>query len=185
MAAIADLCSPNMDPKDERFDASNFQDELDRIETLLVYSKQDDLQPAVLQPSSIPATDTQRFAELYRLAGLLYLYRSARKLPPTSPRVVNVMKVALAIVGSVESCSRHVFPLAIIGAEARSDDDRLVILNLISRTQERYNGSSIHRAQRFIEACWAQEDLHDGQVLDYRKKLDSIMTSSENLPTFA
>jgi hypothetical protein len=185
LGAICNLCSYYMDPKDDRFDAAHYHEELDRIERLLVYCKQDEGDEHDFQDtSSVPATESRRVAELYRLAGLVYLYRQARGLSATSPRVRKVLSTAMAIMEVMQGCSRP-FPVAILGAEARSDEDRLVVLSLIRRTQAMFNAGSIHRAQKFIEACWAQEDLRGDQELDYRKKLDTIISSSQFLPTFA
>lgn len=90
----------------------------------------------------------------------------------------------MSIIKSLDACTRP-FPLAIIGAEARTDEDRLPILQLMARTQAKFNMGSVHRAERFIKACWAQDDLNAGEDLDFATKLDWVITSSEALPTFA
>ena len=95
-----------------------------------------------------------------------------------------LVEAGLQIVASLDACARA-FPVVILGCEARSDSDRLVILDLLRRTKSCRKIGFIAGAQKFIEAWWAQDDLHAEEELDYVRKFDAIMSLSKYRPSFA
>ena len=166
--------------------SSNQQlDAIDRLERKLVHAKQH-VPPA--EPSNTIASsssdNTADVAELYRLAGLIYLYRACKSLPSTSPRVKEAIESGFAILRNLTTCDRP-FPLLIIGCEARTDEDRLIVLDLIRRSRAHRKIGNLGVAKRFVEAYWAQSDLDTGDALGYVQKFDAIISASEMLPSFA
>jgi len=73
----------------------------------------------------------------------------------------------------------------ILGCEAHSDEERLLILDLLEKTQDCRKIGDVVGAQRFIEASWAQDDLHGEEELDYVRKFDAVMCMSRYRPSFA
>jgi hypothetical protein len=126
----------------------------------------------------------RKVAELFRLAGLIYHYRAGRSLPSDDPKVKALVESRLEIAASLENCTRA-FPVVILGCQTHSDENQLVILELLRRSQESHKYSNMARAQRFIEASWAQDDLDTEGELDYVKKVDAIISLSKYLPSFA
>jgi hypothetical protein len=125
----------------------------------------------------------ERLAELYRLAGLIYLLRAVMALPSSSPEVAKYVDLAFGILEGLDTCERA-FPLFIIACEARCDGRRRQILDLISRTQDhRYSGSLVC-ARRIVEAAWAQDDLHPERNIDCGLKFTAVISSYMSLPMF-
>ncbi|KAF2430598.1 hypothetical protein EJ08DRAFT_239139 [Tothia fuscella] len=122
-------------------------------------------------------------AELYRLASLVYLQRAGKGYPTNKPGVLSLVNAGFEIIATLQTCPR-VFPLIILGCEARSDEDRMIILELLRKTENSRRIGNFSRARRFIEASWAQDDLHTGE-LDYVQKFDTIMSRSEDMPSFS
>jgi hypothetical protein len=77
------------------------------------------------------------------------------------------------------------FPLLIIGAEARSDEDRMTVLDLMERTEEA-NGVSMGATRGILMGMWAQDDLQegDGGAVGYAQKIGAVIGSREGLPSF-
>lgn len=124
----------------------------------------------------------QSIAELFRLAGLIYLLRTNAHSSASEDVELHASS-AFTILDTLDTCERG-FPMFIIGCEARSDVERKRVLGLFSRTQQhRYSGSLIV-AQHMVERSWAQDDLYPGVTIDYTRKLNLIMSSYTFLPTF-
>lgn len=134
--------------------------------------------------TSTKSPDTESIAELYRIAGLIYLYRAGRRLSSDDSQVSKLVRIGLDIAAGLQACPRA-FPVFILGCEAHSDEERLMILGLLRRTQAGGKIASIAGMQQFVEASWAQDDLRPDEDLDYLNKLNAIMSHSENIPSFA
>ena len=157
---------------------------LDRLERRLKYAKQDASDLNIPNNGAYQDDHATKNAELYRLAGLIYLYRAGQGLLSTAPKLRTAVKSGYRILKSLSFCDRS-FSLAILGCEAQSEEERLVVLDLISRTRACRNFGNIDFAHRFIEASWAQDDLNPNKEVDYVQKFDAIMSRSRNLPSFA
>ena len=155
---------------------------LKSIERTLKYAVQ--LDKSSIAATSFGTTDSTsaKLPELYRLAGLTYFYRATQGLSRDAFDVRSLVKDALSILTDIEFCNRN-FPLTIIGCEAYDDHERIVILEVISRT--RAHSASVDIAHQFIEASWAQDDLSPDVEIDYIQKLDAIMSKNGFPPSFA
>lgn len=183
LESIAKICELLLDRNDLTCNSSERIEVLNRLERRLVHAKQ------YVNQEDEPETSSQnesikKVAELYRLAGLIYLYRAGKGFSSNKSNVRMAVEAGLEIAASLKTCTRA-FPIVVLGCEARCDNDRLVILELLRRTQDRRKISNIVTAQRFIEASWAQDDLHTEEELDYVRKFDAIMSRSKYLPSFA
>jgi len=183
LSSIAKTCDHVLDHGDPIINSLEHSEALNRLERRLVNAKQ------YIGSKDEPEKSSQhksarQVAELYRLAGLIYLYRAGKKLSSNDSKVKKAVDAGLDIAAGLKICSRA-FPLVIIGCEARCDKDRLAILDTFRRTQNFRKTGNLIWAQRLIEASWAQDDLHTEEELDYVQKLNAIMSMSRYLPSFA
>jgi hypothetical protein len=92
-------------------------------------------------------------AELYRLSALIYLDRVARGAPKASVRANKWIQDAFKILQTLRICERP-FPLFVIAVEACTDDQRAIILKVITSTMEERPLGAISSIKRMIEAAW-------------------------------
>ncbi|KAH8665998.1 fungal-specific transcription factor domain-containing protein [Tricladium varicosporioides] len=182
LEAIAKTCDHVLDRDDPVRNSLEHIESLDRLERRFTHAKHHVTQEGETEISS--QDEVKKIAELYRLAGLIYLYRAGKRFPSTNSKVRTAVEAGLEIITRLSTCSRA-FPIIIIGCEARCDDDRAVILELLSRTQGRWKIGHIVGAQKFIEVSWAQDDLHVEEELDYVRKFDGVVSLSKYRPSFA
>ena len=133
----------------------------------------------------IPTADAMD--EAFQLATLIYLNRVLGPLLDNQPlRTQQRIDKAFAVLSQLRSCERQ-FPVFVLGCEARTDNQRAIILDLISRTEDNVASRSFKHVKLLLEVIWAQDDLVDGQRKDlsYRNKLSSTMSRCADPPCFA
>ncbi|KAI0116373.1 fungal-specific transcription factor domain-containing protein [Nemania sp. FL0031] len=131
-------------------------------------------------------TNTQLVSELFTLALLVYLGRATSDLlPELVDRTEQHIEKAFSIFPTLEYCDRQ-FPLFVLGCEARDEEQRVVFLDLVSRTQGRSQAAPLAQVEALVKASWAQSDLagHAGLRFDYIKKLNVLISSCKVIPTF-
>ncbi|KAM0810212.1 putative Fungal-specific transcription factor domain-containing protein [Seiridium cardinale] len=122
-------------------------------------------------------------AQLYQLALLVYLNRSSEGLMHQTVGIKEHIDRAFAIFSRLGSCKQQ-FPIHVIGCEARDDEQRAVVLDLIARTEKTNSSRSFHYCKKILQAVWAQDDLAYGNSIGYRDKLISIMSRCKVVPSF-
>jgi hypothetical protein len=90
---------------------------------------------------------------------------------------------AFTIFETLKSCPRQL-PLFILGCEARTDEERCTVLELIERTENSASSRSTFIVKALAKAVWVQDDLAGERELDYREKMDAIVSVCSLLPTF-
>ncbi|KAI1125339.1 hypothetical protein F5Y10DRAFT_247203 [Nemania abortiva] len=125
---------------------------------------------------------TDSITELYQLSSLIYLDRISGALLNQFARTQMYIDKAFAILSQLSSCERQ-FPVFIIGCEARTDAQRAIILDLISKTESKAASRSFTPVDIILQAIWAQDDLQDGD-LDYSSKLSSTISRCAKPPSF-
>lgn len=128
------------------------------------------------------SSDTLLIMELYQLAILVYISRASENLLNQRTCTQQQIDKAFTIFTRLGSCDRQ-FPVFILGCEARSDDQRAVILDLISRTEKNISSRSFNYVRMLLQAIWAQDDLADGDV-NYWDKLSYVISCCRIMPTF-
>lgn len=118
--------------------------------------------------------DATMVVELYRLAMLLYLNRSTEGLIDQPIRTQQQIDQAFKLFPLL-SCCKQQFPIFIIGYEARTDEQRVVILDVISRTERTGSSRCFNHCKTLLQAVWAQDDLMQWNNISYRGKLTSVM----------
>lgn len=123
--------------------------------------------------------------QLYQLAMLIYLDRTSKTLADQPLRMQQHIDNAFSIISQLDYCPRQ-FPVFILGCEARTDSRRVLILDLISRTEKQASSRSFNYVRLLIQAIWTQEDLTDIKTgdLDYWNKLSSTISRCAIPPTF-
>ncbi|KAI1274477.1 fungal-specific transcription factor domain-containing protein [Xylaria sp. FL0933] len=130
--------------------------------------------------------NTQLVTELFSLALLTYLGRATSDLlPELGDKIEQHIERAYCIFSNLEYCDRQ-FPLLILGCEARNEEERIVFLDLLSRTQDRSQAAPLVQVETLVKASWAQSDLadHAGLKFDYVEKLNALISSCKVIPTF-
>jgi hypothetical protein len=135
-------------------------------------------------PSSTPAALSAATLELYQLAALLYLERVSRNFSGASDMTSSLTESAFTILKQLDSCNVPL-PLFILGLEARTDEQRIIVLGLIERTRKTSLSKSLENVHSMLQAAWTQDDLETDKDLDYVLKLDTLVTSHLIIPTFA
>ena len=121
--------------------------------------------------------------QLYQLAILLFLNRSFEGLLHQPIRMQNYIDKAFAILPQLSFCKPQ-FPIYIIGCEALTDEQRAVVLDVISRTEKMSCSRPLAFCRRILQAIWAQDDLANGVNLGYRSKLTAVMSRCPIVPCF-
>ncbi|KAL3471255.1 fungal-specific transcription factor domain-containing protein [Aspergillus californicus] len=120
--------------------------------------------------------------EIFHLAILIYLNRATNHaIEPASKTHLRIER-AFSLLPTMAACERQ-FPLFVLACEARTDQERCTILDLLARTGKAVSSRSVALLTRLIEAVWVQDDLATGW-LDYGEKLRAIIGRCPNLPTF-
>ena len=120
--------------------------------------------------------------ELCQLVALVYLERAAGSFLADKARVGQRIERAFSILGGLEVCERP-FPLLILACEARNDEQRITILDLIARTEKNTPVRNLNLIKSIIRSIWVQDDLADEDI-GYLDRMSIILSSSESLPTF-
>lgn len=130
--------------------------------------------------NSYPA-ELRDLVKLYQLAVLIYLHRATGDVLGFTNQTGKYLDEAFALFPRLEVCERQ-FPVFILGAEARNDDERAVVLDLISRTLKRSASRSLEYVRVLVNAIWTQDDLSD-RGLDYREKITGVVSACSDVPS--
>lgn len=172
-----------LDPEDPNFHSDTHFQAIRNLELRLDRLTQES--PLVL-PAASPQQDAspnpriEKVAELYRLAAYIYLERLARSLDRDSSKARDLFYKAVKIMDDLGGCER-LWPLFVIALEARSDEERAVILDFMAASLKRRPLGNIHIVQRMIRSAWAQQGLQgDGEVNPLA--LYSLVISGNRVP---
>ncbi|KAJ9155453.1 Zinc-finger transcription factor [Pleurostoma richardsiae] len=183
---LSEACNTLLDPRDCK---SRDQEYIDRIRRLECRIESLPAGPLPSLAPDRPSPDTSMSAEVYRMATLIYLKRASQSpLEPSSEKLDSLVNTAFALFGMpVESCCcHHYFPMLILGCEARTDEQRVAVLNLIESTERRTHVRSMKRLAAGIQSIWVQQDLHSDSdlVVNYLAMMNAIVSSNDTLPSF-
>ncbi|KAI1426169.1 fungal-specific transcription factor domain-containing protein [Xylaria sp. FL1777] len=121
-------------------------------------------------------------AEVYKLAMLVYIHRASSNMLGQTAVTQQYIDEAFARFAEMTACHRQ-FPVFILGCEARTDSQRVTVLDLIARTGQHHASRSLEQIKILIEAIWVQEDLANGEI-DYKVKLKYVFGCCRNVPSF-
>ncbi|KAH7380058.1 fungal-specific transcription factor domain-containing protein [Pyrenochaeta sp. MPI-SDFR-AT-0127] len=121
--------------------------------------------------------------ELTRLAALVYLERVSRNFSGQSAKIGKWIIQAQAILIQLRECPSH-FTLFIFGCEAHTDEDRLILLALFTRIEQRPYINSFLGLKGLIQSAWIQHDLEVDGSLEYVHKINLVLSSRNIIPNF-
>lgn len=135
--------------------------------------------PVLLKPDE--AAEMMTIIELYRLAALVYIHRASNDLLNHEPQTQRDIDRGFLLLSKMDACERQ-FPIFVLGCEARTDEQRGIIMDLISRTEKRVTSRSFNHVTVLLQAVWAQDDLADVQI-NYWNKLTSVISRCAIVPS--
>jgi hypothetical protein len=130
-----------------------------------------------------PSTAWVATIELFKLAALIYLQRASRNFSGVSPQINAMVDKAHILLDDLGAYNLT-FPLLIIGCEARTDEQRMRILEQIEKAMKSSNLRSLYELHNILQRIWAQDDLSVDYELDYLNRLDAVITSYQIMPSF-
>ncbi|KAI1750036.1 fungal-specific transcription factor domain-containing protein [Xylaria castorea] len=182
LSILSEIWDVLLDPSDPRSYDVEYKDRLRALEW-----KVDNLPfatPTITDPRDT-GDDFEFTVELYQVATRIYLARASQN--PLEPAANLEYLVNRQFAGPVMYCyCRHFFPLLIIACEARTDEQRIAILNLIDRTNKKGYGRSMETFRAQVQSFWIQQDLYaDSDLnLNYLRLMKSIISSNRTLPSY-
>ncbi|KAF2972199.1 hypothetical protein GQX73_g1501 [Xylaria multiplex] len=183
LSILSEVWEVLLDPSDPRSQEVEYKDRLRALEW-----KVDNLPSlsVTTPPADEPINDLEVTGQLYRIAMRIYLARVSRD--PIEPPVNLDSLVDSTFAGPVQDCyCRHFFPLLIIACEARTEEQRAAILNLIDRTENSGYVRPMRTFRAQAQSFWLQRDLHaDSDLIpNYLHLMRAAISSNSSLPSYA
>lgn len=120
---------------------------------------------------------------LSQLANLIYLERISRNCSGPSPKIDKWSATAFEVLAKARPF-KHLVLLLLFGLEARTEERRIVILNVVEATSKVMRSRGIPILLNMLQTAWNQDDLMPGSYINYSKKLDFLISSNKGLPAF-
>ncbi|KAK1249571.1 hypothetical protein MKX08_009574 [Trichoderma sp. CBMAI-0020] len=175
---IAAVCDILVEPHDPRAQVTEYQNKLRSLERTLINNPM----PKTTVIESDEGEDIT--VELYHLATLVYLFNASASSRTLDHQIGGLIDRGFYLIRKLSTCERS-FPLLILGSEARNDEDRMLLLELIHRTEARHNDSNLMRIKAGLEMVWSQRDLEADEEeysdLRYLHRLDTVISSACNV----
>lgn len=182
MEPIATVCDILVESHDPRAQAIEYQSKLRSLESTLINNH--------VPKTTVTEADEGEdiILELYHLATLVYLFNGSASSRIRDNRLDGLIDRGFYILRKLGTCERS-FPLLILGSEARNDEERMLLLELIHKTGAKHNDSSLMRIKRGLEMVWSQRDLEADEdeysEQSYLQRLDTVINSACTLPFFS
>lgn len=179
---LSEVCDTILYPWGPQYYADEYREYLDGLESRLRKSILL-TGPDIGTSPQVVIQDVAQVLELFRLAGLVYLERASRNFSGQSTKLEQWTDEAFSIFTKLDAC-QYPFPLFIFGCEARTDDRRMAILDLIAKTEQDPHVRNVQEVRSLIQSVWIQGDLEvDGEV-EYIRKLNLVLSSRDVVPSF-
>ena len=126
--------------------------------------------------------EPQQIMDLFRSALLVYLYRANQEFLGSTSETQERVDHSFEVLARLRFCDRQ-FPIFVFGCEARTEEQRRVILDVMARTEETVPCRSYQYMRTILAGFWSQDDLADGHV-EYSQRLGRVLRWCTNLPAF-
>ncbi|KAH6888442.1 fungal-specific transcription factor domain-containing protein [Thelonectria olida] len=180
---LSETCNTLLDPRDPKSLTEEYKARLKALEQRI---------------RNVPTTQTSANAdsdadarlpvvvELYQISTLIYLVRASESPWEPSAMLESLVVRAFAIAAATSPC-RHFFPLFIVACEARTDEQRAFVINVIDKTAKGAHMRSMEQLRAEIESIWVQQDLYsDSELLvDYIGLMNAVVSSNNTIPSYA
>ena len=130
-------------------------------------------------------TDVADRIKLYRTAAMIYILRASESISHQFRNVQPLLDEAFSLLSQIATCELQ-FPLLVMGLEARTDEQRAIMLDLATRTEQKAHRKK-HCFRLTLKSWWAQEDLLADQdfVPNYMDRLSAVISRTTFMPSFA
>ncbi|KKP00183.1 hypothetical protein THAR02_07707 [Trichoderma harzianum] len=176
---IAVVCDILVEPHDPRAQAVEYQSQLRSLESTLIND------PVAKTTTTGLDEREDAITELYQLATLVYLSNGTASSCIPNHQLAGLVDRGFCLIRKLSMCERA-FPLLILGSEARNDEERMLLLELVHKTAAKHNESNLMRIRAGLEMVWSQRDLEADEDeysnLSYLRRLDTVIGSSCTLP---
>jgi hypothetical protein len=173
---LSELCDKLYDPWDTSNHSEDYHNSLKALE-----NKAEN----VLSMLNMAKSDeyTVSGVKIWQLATRIYLARASQTHWESSISLESEIKEAFDGIVTICFC-KHAFPLLILACEARTDERRTAIIDLIDRTERDGSARNFQKMRDMIQSIWVQQDLHaDGDLLaNYLGIISTVISSSTKLP---
>ncbi|KXJ88723.1 fungal-specific transcription factor domain-domain-containing protein [Microdochium bolleyi] len=124
--------------------------------------------------------------ELYRLSALLCLARTGESRFGWPASIEAILDKAMAVMQDMETCQRQ-FPVLVLGSQARTEEQRRVVIDLLERSTKSVAGRTLVCLQKSIEFSWVQADLHADEdlLLDFGQLMRTLCGNCMSVPNLA
>jgi hypothetical protein len=133
-------------------------------------------------PIPSPTEQTSARVRIYQLAMLIYLNRVTENMLNQASKIQEYIDDAFTLLDELDSCKPH-FPMYVIGWEARTDEQRTTVLQLLERNKRDPSSRSLFHVEALVQAGWAQDDLSDTE-LNYWDKVTTLVSVCSTMPSF-
>ncbi|KAG9254393.1 fungal-specific transcription factor domain-containing protein [Emericellopsis atlantica] len=185
---LADVFQSIVDSSRPQYHSSQYRRELESLEHELesICNGSHVLEDKRMDLSELQSSQRREFAvmEIYRLAALIYLEKASRHFSGSSPKLEMWAGAAFAILATM-GVFKYNFPLFIIACEARTDEQRIIILDCLEKTQGSQLMAGAAMLKDMIQTAWAMDDLDPTGEVNYMEKLDVVVSGWESMPSFA
>lgn len=123
--------------------------------------------------------------QLFRLATLIYLERVSKNFSGWSSQISEWTAEGFRLLSNKQG-TKSPFPVFILACEARTDEHRLTILRVLDenfRLNQAYH-NHLQTVKTIIQRAWVQDDLLEDGDLEYIRKLNLVISSSNGVPFF-
>lgn len=138
---------------------------------------------AVTEDVDCDTRATKKLAELFRLAAYIYLERLAKGSESQETKVRCLLDDAFGLLRELKVCERP-WPLFIIALEARTDEERVLILSVLEQSLIQRPMGNLTITQRLIHAAWIQQDLHATSAIDPLLVYNTVVSGNRVPPSF-
>ncbi|KAL6786465.1 fungal-specific transcription factor domain-containing protein [Trichoderma sp. SZMC 28012] len=177
---IAVVCDILVEPHDPRAQAVEYQSRLRSLQSTLINDP-----VAKTTITGLGEREDVIITELYQLATLVYLFNGTASSCIPNHQLDGLVDRGFSLIRKLSTCERA-FPLLILGSEARNDEERMLLLELVHKTGAKHNESSLMRIRAGLEMVWSQRDLEADEDeysdLSYLHRLDTVIGSACTLP---
>jgi hypothetical protein len=161
MELFSEFCYNVLSPDDPRYFSADYISWLRNIENQLISIREQlQLRQRVShRPDLNVDSESSTVKELFVLAVLVYFTKTSPKLIGSSSKTKEWIESAFQILSETRLCNKP-FPVFIFGLEAREDSRRLLILDVIDSTIEKFNTRGLTSVRKLLLKAWVQYDLH-------------------------
>lgn len=178
--ALAEVSAISMYTTHPDYTLAEYQKYLDRLREKL--DKVLTTLPTTDERSEEIIRHEEKLLQLHRLAGLIYLERISRSLSGRSAKLDAWTQQAVSLFATMDTCIAP-FALFLVSCELENDEDRIVILQLFARMEQRPHLRSLMEIRSVIQTAWNQQDLAGQEESGYVHKLNLVISSRDVLPS--